>query len=96
VDGPAFRAAHVRGYVPLWTVVDRDLFAFVPLDGPVTPGAIDSAVRCTLRAVGLTELGPDGATPPDDDLPPGVTPGGATPPGAMPFEGEAVDSSNAG
>jgi hypothetical protein len=73
-DGPAFRAAHVRGDVPLWTVLDRDLFAFVPLDGPVTPGAIDSAVRRTLCVVELMEFGPDGVTPPDDDVPLDATP----------------------
>jgi hypothetical protein len=107
-DGPAFRAVHVRGDVPLWTVIDRDLFAFVPLDEPLTPGAIDSAVRRTLRVVELMEFGPDGAMPPDDDVPLDATPPqddvplDATPPhddvppSATPPEDDVVGSPNVG
>jgi hypothetical protein len=55
---PEFRAAHVRGDVPSWTAIDRDLFAFVTLDKPVTPAVIESAVQRTLRIVHLLGLGP--------------------------------------
>jgi hypothetical protein len=70
LDDPEFRAAHVNGDVPLWTVIGRDLFAFVPLDRPATPAAVDLAMERTLRVVRLMEFGPDGP----------VLPGGGTGP----------------
>jgi hypothetical protein len=73
LDNPELRAAHLNGDVPLWTVIGRDLFAFVPLDGPATPDAVDLAVERTLRVVRLMEFGPDGP----------VTPGATGPSGAV-------------
>jgi hypothetical protein len=60
---PEFRDAHVRGDVPSWTVIERELWAVVALDKPVTPPAIDSAVQRTLRVVRLLGLGPGAAAP---------------------------------
>jgi hypothetical protein len=54
----------VNGDIPLWTVIGRDLFAFVPLAGPATPAAVDLAVERTLRVVRLMEFGPDGPVTP--------------------------------
>jgi hypothetical protein len=62
LDDPAFRAAHVSGDVPPWTAIDSDLFAFVPVRRPVTPDAVEDAVRRTLRVVTLLDLGPDRAS----------------------------------
>jgi hypothetical protein len=73
LDSSELRAAHVNGDVPLWTVIGRDLFAFVPLSRPPTPDAVDLAVQRTLRVVRLMEFGPDGP----------VTPGATGPSGAI-------------
>jgi hypothetical protein len=52
----------VSGDVPPWTAIDSDLFAFVPVRRPVTPDAVEDAVRRTLRVVALLDLGPDRAS----------------------------------
>lgn len=57
---PVLRAAHVRGEVPPWTLAGGRLFAFVPLDGPLTPAAIEDAARRTVRLLHLLRADPRG------------------------------------
>jgi hypothetical protein len=63
--GPALRDAHVHGDVPPWTLVDDELFAFVPLDGPLRPIDLEETARRAVRVVSLlglaaVEVGEDG------------------------------------
>jgi hypothetical protein len=58
---PALQEAHVRGDVPPWTLIDRELFTVVPDDAPITSPAIESATRRTLRVVDLLGLRSDRA-----------------------------------
>lgn len=64
--GPALRDAHVRDEVPPWTLRGDELFAFVPLDGPLRPGDLEQTARRTIHVLRLlgplppVEVGEDG------------------------------------
>ncbi|MEU8231566.1 hypothetical protein AB0C12_18440 [Actinoplanes sp. NPDC048967] len=53
---PLLRAAHLRGDIPPWTVVDDELFAFVPLDAPLRPRDLEETVRKAILVVRLLGL----------------------------------------
>jgi hypothetical protein len=53
---PELRAAHVRGDIPPWTLLEDELFVFVPLDGPLRPHDLEEATRRAIRVVCLLGL----------------------------------------
>lgn len=59
LDNPELRAAHVRGDVPPWTLIEDELFVFVPLDRPLRPGDLEETVRRAIRVVRLLDVGAD-------------------------------------
>jgi hypothetical protein len=56
LDDPALRAAQVSAEIPPWTLIDDQLFAFVPLDTPLTPRAVEDAVDRTLQVLHLLRV----------------------------------------
>jgi hypothetical protein len=60
LDRPELRAAHVRGDIPPWTLLDDELFAFVPLTGPLRPDDLEETARRAIRVVLLLDVGVDG------------------------------------
>ena len=56
LDSPELRAAHVRGDIPPWTLIEDELFVFVPLDTPLRPRDLEEAVRKAIRVVHLLGL----------------------------------------
>jgi len=59
LDNPELQAAHVRGDIPPWTLIEDELFVFVPLDGPLRPRDLEEAVRKAIRVVRLLDVGAD-------------------------------------
>jgi len=49
----------VRGDIPPWTLIEDELFAFVPLDRPLRPRDLEETVRKTIRIVRLLDVGAD-------------------------------------
>jgi hypothetical protein len=56
LDDPELRAAHVRGEIPPWTLIEDELFAFVPLTAPLRPEHLEDAARRAIRVVHLFGL----------------------------------------
>ncbi|RSM58441.1 hypothetical protein DMB66_29710 [Actinoplanes sp. ATCC 53533] len=59
LDNPELRAAHVRGDIPPWTLIEDELFVFVPLDRPLRPRDLEEAARKAIRVVRLLDVGAD-------------------------------------
>lgn len=59
LEQEALRNAHVNGEIPPWTLRQGELFTIVPIDGIVTPAAMESALAGALRVVELLGLRSD-------------------------------------